>query len=124
MTAGLTAMELFDEAAVTRLNALAARARAGINRAIRDTGAAACVTGHGSMLRVHMKRESPNDYREAYATPDESKRLKALLAHLFDRGVILINSGTATLSTPMTEAEIDTLVDAFRSGFETLAAMR
>jgi len=122
MTAGFVAMELFDRPAVTRLNALADRAKTGINRAIQDTGVPACVTGYGSMFRVHMKAKMPSNYREAYATPDESARLKALLAHLFDRGILLIESGTATLSTPMTEADINTLVDAFRSGFEMLAA--
>jgi glutamate-1-semialdehyde 2,1-aminomutase len=122
MTAGLVAMDLFDEAAVARLNTLAERAKTGIRGAIADTGIAACVTGHGSMFRVHLKPNPPSNYREAYTTPEETRRLKALLAHVLDRGVILINSGAATLSTPMTEAEIDTLVDAFRSGFEVLAA--
>lgn len=123
MTAGLAAMERFDHHAVSRLNALAERARAGINRAIEQTGATACVTGHGSMFRVHMKPEAPMNYREAYTTPDEARRLKALLGHLLDRGIILINSGSATLSTPMGEAEIDTLVDGIRSCFEMLAEM-
>jgi len=122
MTAGLTAMELFDRPAVTRLNAMAERAKAGINRAIRDAGVSACVTGHGSMFRVHMKATAPRDFRDGYPTPEENRRLKALLEHLFELGVVLINSGSATLSTPMTDAEIDTLVDAFRSGFEKLGA--
>lgn len=122
VTAGLVAMEMFDEPAVTRLNALADRARAGLDRAIAETGIAACVTGHGSMFRIHLKPTPPMNYREAYAHPEESARLKTLLAHLFDRGIILINSGSATLSTPMTEAEIDTLIDACRSGFEMLNA--
>ncbi|MCA9272279.1 MAG: aspartate aminotransferase family protein [Phycisphaerales bacterium] len=122
-TAGLTAMQMFDKAAVTRLNALADRAKAGINQAIKETGVKACVTGHGSMFRVHMKATAPKDFRDAYPTPDESKQLKALLAHMFDNGIILINSGSSTLSTPMTETEIDTLVGAFRSGFEKLVAM-
>ena len=121
-TAGLTAMELFDRAAVARLNGLADRAKAGITKAIKDAGIAACVTGHGSMFRVHMKQKAPKDFREAYPTPDESRRLKMLLAHTFDRGILLINSGSATLSTPMTEVEIDLLVDAFRSGFAQIAA--
>lgn len=122
-TAGLTAMQMFDKAAVTRLNALADRAKAGINTAIEETGVKACVTGHGSMFRVHMKANAPKDFREAYPTPEESKALKTLLAHMFDNGIILINSGSSTLSTPMTKAEIDTLVGAFRSGFEKLVAM-
>lgn len=121
MTAGLVAMENFDELAVARLNTLAEYAKTGINRAIADTGIAACITGHGSMFRVHLKPRVPMDYREAYTTPAEAKRLKVLLGHLFDRGVILINSGSATLSTPMTEAEIESLIHAFRSGFEMLS---
>ncbi|MBX3363122.1 MAG: aspartate aminotransferase family protein [Phycisphaeraceae bacterium] len=123
MTAGLTAMELFDPAAVTRLNTMADRARAGINRAIRATGVSASVAGYGSMFRVHMKPNVPSDFREAHATPAENQRLKVLLEHLFELGFILINSGSATLSTPMAEAEIDTLVEAFHSGFDKLAAM-
>jgi hypothetical protein len=36
---------------------------------------------------------------------------------------MIINSGTCTFSTPMTEAEIDTLVGAYKSGFAKLASM-
>jgi glutamate-1-semialdehyde 2,1-aminomutase len=123
MTAGLVAMERFDPPAVARLNALADRAIRGIDQAIRDTGARACVTGAGSMFRVHMKDRPPRNYREAYTTPDENARLKALLDHLFDAGFVMINTCTATLSTPMTETEIDALVAAMCSGFKKLADM-
>lgn len=123
MTAGLAAMELFDKPAVARLNALADRARRGITEAIRDTGVTACVTGYGSMFRLHMKASAPKDFRQAYPTPEESRRLKKLLEYMFDRGILLINSGSATLSTPMTDAELGTLVGAFRSSFERLAEL-
>ena len=43
MTAGSVAMELFDEAAVRRVNGLAARAMHGIEEAIAQTGLRACV---------------------------------------------------------------------------------
>jgi len=122
-TAGLAAMELFDGDAVARLNALADRAKAGIREAIRSSGAPACVTGHGSMFRVHMKPDEPRDFREAYAGPEEARRLKVILEHLFDNGIILINSGSAALSTPMTETEIDALVAAIGEGFEKIASM-
>ena len=120
MVAGLAAMGLFDEAAITRLNALGDRARSGIGRAIEETGATACVTGSGSMLRVHMKARPPRNFREAYLTPDEQRRLKRLLDHLFAQGLVMINTCTAVLSTPMTEAEIDVLIDAVRGGLATL----
>ncbi len=123
LTAGLVAMRKFDEAAVTRLNRLTARAMDGIAAAIRDTGARACVTGTGSMFRVHMKPEVPRDYREAFTTPQEKARLAVLLEHLFQAGFLMINTCSATLSTPMTEGEIDALVAAMATGFERVASM-
>ncbi len=123
MSAGLVAMQAFDEPAVARLNALTQRVMDGIGRAAQATGARACVTGAGSMFRVHMKATPPRDFREAFLTPEENRRLKIMLDHLFDAGFLMINTCSGTLSTPMTEAEIDQLVDAMRGGFEKIATM-
>lgn len=116
MAAGSKALQLFDEQAIAPLNALAARARDEIADAISRAGARACVTGGGSMLRVHMLPTPPNNYREAYLNPDETRRLQILLDHLFDEGLIMINTCTAVLSTAMGDAEIDHLVAAITSG--------
>ncbi len=115
-TAGLSAMTRFDAEAITRLNALTQRAVDGIRNAIADSGATACVTGCGSMFRFHLKQNPPHNFREAYLDPTEQARLNALLDHLFEEGFIMINTCSATLSTPMTEADIDALVAAFASG--------
>ena len=120
MTAGLTSMKLFDAKAVERLNALALRAVHGIEEAIAETGAKACVTGAGSMFRIHMKEQSPKNFREAYLNPEESAKLKVLLDHLYDEGFLMINTCSAALSTPMTESDIDALVSAVKSGFAHL----
>jgi glutamate-1-semialdehyde 2,1-aminomutase len=117
MTAGLTAMELYDRQAVARVNQLARRAIVGIEDAIRATGVAACVTGRGSMFRVHLKANPPSNYREAFVTADESGRLKVLLDHLFDAGFLMIDTCSATISTAMGESEIDAIVDAMAEGF-------
>jgi glutamate-1-semialdehyde 2,1-aminomutase len=119
-TAGLVALERFDAAAVAHLNTLAKRALLGIEDAIRTTGARACVTGGGSMIRVHIKEHVPHNYREAFLAPEERYRLKLLLDHLFDAGFMMINTCAACLSTPMTETEIDALVGAFATGFEKI----
>ena len=121
MTAGLVAMRDFDAPAVARLNALAQRAMRGIEAAIARTGVCACVTGTGSMFRVHMKATAPRNHREAFSTPEETRRLKALLEHLFQAGFLMINTCSATLSTPMTEAEIDALVQAVEEGLRKVA---
>jgi glutamate-1-semialdehyde 2,1-aminomutase len=123
MTAGLTAMELFDEAAIERVNALAARAIRGIEAAIESTGVRACVTGGGSLFRVHLKSTPPHNYRETFNTPEEARRLQLLLDHLLAERMLMVNTCSAILSTVMGTAEIDALVDAMRSGFEKLAAL-
>jgi glutamate-1-semialdehyde 2,1-aminomutase len=119
-TAGLVAMEKFDAPAIARLNALAKRAVKGIEHAIHETGVTACVTGGGSMFRVHMKEEAPKDFREAFLTPEENQKLTMLLDHLFNAGFLMINTCSAALSTPMTETEIDALVNAIKTGFQKL----
>lgn len=124
MTAGLAAMELFDEAAVGRVNALAKRAIDGIDEAIRSTGVKACVTGGGSMLRVHLKESPPLNYREALATTEENRQLAGLLEHLLDEGLIMINTCSAAISTVMSTSEIDLLVSAMKSGFEKMTRVR
>jgi glutamate-1-semialdehyde 2,1-aminomutase len=120
MVAGHVAMEKFDQASIEGLNQLAQRAKLGIQNAIEETGIAASVTGSGSMFRVHLKENAPHNYREAYLSPDEARRLKLLLDHMFDAGFVLINTCSATLSTPMAETEIDALVAGYKSGFEML----
>jgi len=50
--------------------------------------------------------------------------LAVLLDHLFDQGFIMINTCSATISTPMGPSEIDALVNAFESGFRLLSAAR
>ena len=104
-------------------DALTERARIGISEAARSTGARACVTGGGSILRVHMKEQPPRNFREAFLTPDENVRLKTMLDHLFDAGFVMINTCTAMMSTPMTEVEIDALIGGCEDGFKKIASM-
>lgn len=120
MVAGRVAMELFDRDAVARLNQLAEYAKEQITEAIRVADIPACVTGGGSMFRVHFKAEPPRNYRTAFASPQESRLLTLFLDYLFDNGIVLINSGSATLSTAMTRQEIDVLAEAMLGGFRNI----
>lgn len=120
MVAGLAAMELFDREAVRRLNRLAQFARERIAEAIRIAGVPACVTGAGSMFRIHLKPAVPHDYRSSFATPQEMRLLQLLLDHLADNGVLMIGSGSGALSTPMREKEIDILAEAVLGGLRKL----
>jgi glutamate-1-semialdehyde 2,1-aminomutase len=120
MTAGLTAMQLFDRDAVTRLNELGDRARRQIDEAIASSGFPASVTGAGSLFRIHMAPEPPATYREAFVDPERARLTKALLDYTFEHGVMLINTCSGALSTAMTEREIDTLCEVLEGGFRGL----
>lgn len=121
MVAGHAAMRHFDADAIVHVNRLAERARAAIAEAAGVAGLPACVTGAGSMFRVHLKSQPPRDYRQAYQTVDELERLGRLIDHLFDHGLMMINTCSGTISTVMTDAEIDHLAEAFLGGFRMLA---
>jgi glutamate-1-semialdehyde 2,1-aminomutase len=80
MIAGITAMRLFDQKAVEYVNELGDLARKKITHAIEKVGIKACVTGVGSMFRIHLKPQAPKNYRQSYANEDEAKGLKLVLA--------------------------------------------
>lgn len=121
MTAGLTAMRLFDRHAVAQLNALTATLKEQLNQAIAISGVPACVTGEGSMFRVHLKPQVPNNYRDTYTTGEENARRAVLLDHFFANGIALINTCSGTLSTAHGQKEIDRFSEVLLSGLRTLA---
>ena len=120
MAAGLTAMELYDRDAVDTLNTLGERARGQIAGAIREADFPACVTGAGSLFRIHMTPEPPATYRQAHVDAARAKLICALLEHAFENGVMLINTCSGALSTAMTGQEIDRLAEVLLFGFRNL----
>lgn len=120
LTAGLAAMELFDQTSVDRLNYLGQRARGGLEMVIRAGGWPVSLTGAGSLFRIHLRPESPRNYRQAYLDPHQTAGLNRLFDLLLERGILLIYSGTGALSTAMGEADIDQLVAAVASALDEL----
>ena len=120
MVAGLTSMEMYDESAVQRINKLGKRARDGIIEAIRTADVPFCVSGAGSLFRVHVKPVIPENYRAAFLNVDGTRILNSLLDYLFDNGLMLINTCTGSLSTAITEKEVDIACEIFLGGFRKI----
>ncbi|WP_299493061.1 aspartate aminotransferase family protein [uncultured Shewanella sp.] len=120
MVAGLTAMTLFDEVAIDRLNTLGQFAREQLTHTIETLGIKACVTGTGSMFRLHFHAQAPLNYRQAYNNTIQGQATQFLLNYLFDNGIMMINTCTAMLSTPMTKKEIIYLVEQVTLGLSLL----
>ncbi|PIE90148.1 MAG: aspartate aminotransferase family protein [Acidobacteria bacterium] len=120
MTAGRLAMEMYDREAVKKLNALTSVAIKQIEEAIKIADIPACVTGAGSLFRVHLKEKPPTHYREAYMDSRTSMLLAKLLNYLYANGIIMMNTCSAALSTVMTQVEIDRLSETLLNGFKLI----
>lgn len=118
MTAGKTAMDWYDQQAVIRLNKLSDVARAAIKEAIKLADIKACVTGSGSMFRIHFKDTEPTDYRSAFMGVEEKQYLSVFLDHVFDEGLLMIETGSGLLSTAMTSTDIDKMAEIMLCGFK------
>ncbi|MBT1517356.1 aspartate aminotransferase family protein [Bradyrhizobium sp. SRL28] len=116
MTAGLTFMRHLDHAALAHLEILGNIVRDGIGRAISARDAPLCVTGAASLFRIHPRAQTPNDYREIYPTPAGATLMKQLTRFFAENGIILPHGAAASISTPMTRADAELIVDVF-AGF-------
>ncbi|MFN3872793.1 MAG: aspartate aminotransferase family protein [Ignavibacterium sp.] len=121
MTAGYTAMKLFDKEAVTNLNALTEQAIKQIKEAIKIADVPVSITGAGSMFRIHLRQTPPKTYREAYQTKEVQEVLKNLLDYLYNiEKLLLVNTCTCMFSTAITQKEVDILSQAFLNAFKDL----
>lgn len=118
-TAGRVAMEMFDKKAVLELNALAMTARKQIEEAIEIADVPVCITGAGSMFRLHFQEKAPNTYREAY----QNKEVKAIISEMddylfFKENIIMINTMACMFATTLTQKDIDRLSEAILKGLK------
>ncbi len=124
MVAGIASLTALDRAAFDHLEHLGEKARNGIAGAAAQRGLPIVVTGTASLFRIHIKAVVPRTYREAWPTPLEAKLLKAMSQSLIGKGVIMPALTTSSLSTPMTDDDIDFLLAAISEFFDSEAAKR
>lgn len=71
-----------------------------------------------------MKACIPKTYREAWPTPRETQMLKAMSQFLLGKGVIMPALTTSSLSTAMTEDDIEVLLTVIGEFFDSDIAKR
>lgn len=118
ITAGKIAMQLFNKEAVAKINQMSAIAKKQILEAGKIAGIPVCVTGDGSMFKIHFKEVAPTTFRDAYEDAKTKKIMNMFLEHVYEKGVIMINSCSCVLNTVTTQKEIDILTEAVLSGFK------
>ncbi|MGY4408107.1 aspartate aminotransferase family protein [Bradyrhizobium sp. USDA 3315] len=113
ITAGLAAMEHLDHAAFAKLDELGRVVRDGVARAISKQRAPLCITGAASLFRIHPTAVAPKDNREAYPAPSASQLMKQLGDFFVENGVMFPNAAAASMSTAMTRADAELVVEVF-----------
>lgn len=122
MVAGRVAMELYDRAAVNRLAELTAKMMAEVRGVIRETGTPACVTGSGTMFKIHLRPTAPTHYRESFEPPAVADLAQELIGHLYEKRVIVTHTLAAMPSTVIGDAEVELLLAGLRDGFPRILA--
>ncbi len=124
MAAGVAAMTHFDEAAFDRLTVLGDRLRGGLREALRIAGAPGMVGGATSMVSLFHLEAEITTYRDIAAAmaanPDAMRRTDLFFRRMLDRGYVIAPHGFFVLSTAMTEADIDRLIESALATLRTL----
>ena len=123
MRAGIAAMELLDDAAFARLDAIGEAVRSGIDEAFRRSGVPGGTVGLGSLLKIHFADRPVRDYRSAYLSEQETERQTAFHRAMLNRGVLAAGYGLMALSTPMTDADVEAIIAAASGALAEVAAM-
>jgi len=120
-TAGKVAMEMFDKQAVSKLNALTMNARKQIEEVIKIVDIPACITGAGSMFRIHFQEKAPNTYRDAYQNKETKIVIDELIDYLFlKEDIIVINTLTCMFATTLTQKNVDRLSEGLLQGLKLM----
>ncbi len=110
MAAGLATLKLLTPAAYAELERLGERSREGLRAVFAEHQVAATVTGDASLFQVHLTPGPVRNHRDSRR--GDAAQLRDFVLGLTNRGVLLNMRGMGAMSTPVTDAEVDELLEA------------
>jgi len=114
MVAGLAAMQIYDKKEIRRINALGARLANGFNAAIRTLGLKSTAIHIGSLVSFLWRNAEIRDARDALRTIESTSLLNAYIhLEMLNRGIFIAPREFYSVSTAMTEKEVDYTVGIF-----------
>ena len=93
-----------------RMRSLAARLRAGIERAFQSRGCAVAIAGEGPVFHVSFLDAPPRNYRDTWKA-DQAMYVRFAVA-LLDEGVLVLQDGRWYVSAAHTGADVDETIAA------------
>lgn len=120
MAGGLTAMRMLTQEAFERLNTLGERVRRELRRAMNTAGVNGMVTGMGSLFMIHLDQSPQGGYRAIQLARAKDKAFGWLYRYLLNNGVVINAQGMGSLSTVMTESDVDKLPETLLAGLRAM----
>jgi len=119
MVAGYESMAMLTPEEFDRLAAMGERVRVGLANIIEARGVSWQVSGQASLFKLHPHPRALGDYRSYLPTAAEQAATEQFYLAMLGHGFILTPELAGSVSTPMTDHEIDALVDAADRVFAT-----
>lgn len=114
MAAGIAAMQLWDQQAVGRLEALGNDLRQRANWVLDESGLPFKVTGQASLFRI-MPKQAGAEYRSGVPDAAAQAQRRELHLRLLGQGILTSPTGLGCLSTIMADEQVTEVVEAIRS---------
>ena len=121
MVAGMTALRRLDQAAINRINALGEKLAAGVNGIFNSAGIRAQCLGYGSLQQIQWTDAPLVTLADAARAGQNLGKLGQLFhLEMLNRGLYTSNRAMFCISTPMTDAEVDTALEAIEGAVGTV----
>lgn len=122
MAAGHASMTALTPACFNHLDALGNRLRAGLLKALGDTGVRGQVKGRGSLASLIITDKPFDNYRSMNAiVPEHLSAMAIIHPELLRRGILISQHGHFVLSTVLTEADIDLAIQQTAAALKVFA---
>lgn len=110
MVGGKVTLDLLDQSAIDRIDALGGRLRDQIANLFDASDFPGQITGVSSMFKISGHRRPITDYRSSYHDARESRLVEDLQAGLVLEGFHISSKGMGFLSTVMNDTDIESFV--------------
>jgi glutamate-1-semialdehyde 2,1-aminomutase len=121
MTAGYANLEIYTQPEIDRLNKLGEYMAAGLNTAMRNAGYTGNTRGIGSLVGIAFTDKPLNTSRDVVLNLIPwFELLQYLHIEMLNRGIYFLHRGMFTLSTPMTQKEVDSCIQHFEEALRML----
>ncbi|HEY0302299.1 MAG TPA: aspartate aminotransferase family protein [Rhizomicrobium sp.] len=120
MVAGLESMRMLTPAAFDHLNGLGERLRTGLRECLKLAGREGQVQGQASFCLLSLLDQPIRRYRDLMGAAKFAEQQGKLHRHLMNNGVFTSPTLSFTMSTPMTNTEIDFALEQVLSGLRSL----